>query len=218
MHRLRTRLRPVGAIARHPLVLLAAGAVVSGLLVPSLTRGAQNHRQALDIKSELVTSMSAAASPFLAATLANVLVYRGNVPRSYDSAYQQWFERSANVGTKLQTYYPDEDVTPRWFGLTFRMRDLYYFFRLSTPDARGSETRTDYVRRLKYFVAGVSTCTRDDPGGCPSVDFGTIDLWLARPQRRFDDVVNHSMEELLIAFRVELNDITRAVLDGNPRL
>jgi hypothetical protein len=78
-------LRAIFSGARHPLVLLASGAVISGLLVPTLTRGAQEHEQGLKIKSDLVESMSGAVSPFLAATLANVLAYHGKVPHSYDA-------------------------------------------------------------------------------------------------------------------------------------
>jgi hypothetical protein len=105
--KLRTRLGALVSVAKHPLVLLAAGAIVSGLLVPTLTRGAQNHQKGLEIKSDLVRSMSAAASPFLAATLANELVYNGNVPRSFDLAYEQWLARSNEIQAQLQTYFPD---------------------------------------------------------------------------------------------------------------
>lgn len=83
---LRIRLGAFVSVAKHPLVLLAAGALVSELLVPALTRGAQNHQKGLEIKSDLVRSMSAAASPFLAASLANVLVYNGKAPHSYTSS------------------------------------------------------------------------------------------------------------------------------------
>jgi hypothetical protein len=202
----------------HPLVLIAVGAVVSGLLVPALTRGAQNHRQALEIKSDLVTSMSGAASPFLAATLANLLVYHGEIPRSYDLAYERWFARSSDVGTKLRTYYPDGDATGRWSTFSLRMRDLYYYFRLSSADDIRSIVRADYVGRLKLFLAGVSTCSSGGGGGCPNVDFKSIDSWLAAHGRRFDDFIDFYFEELLQAFKVELNDIVDATLRANPRL
>jgi hypothetical protein len=103
---LRIRLGALVSVAKHPLVLLAAGALVSGLLVPALTRGAQNHQKGLEIKSDLVRSMSAAASPFLAASLANVLVYNGKAPRSYDcvSAVERPQQRSCE---------PTPDVLPR---------------------------------------------------------------------------------------------------------
>ena len=48
--RFRIRLGGLTSVAKHPLTLLAVGAVVSGLLVPALTRGAQNHQKGLEIK------------------------------------------------------------------------------------------------------------------------------------------------------------------------
>jgi hypothetical protein len=206
-------------VVRHPLFLIAAGALVSGLLVPTLTRGAQDHKEALEIKSDLVTSVSEATNPFLAATLANILAHRGTIPKSYDKAYEEWYARGSVVAAKLQTYYPGHEVTQRWWGLTNRMRDIYYFFRLSTDDARRSGARLAYVDRLETFIGNLSTCKQ--PGGgvpCPMVDFPTIDRWLAKPQRRWDDQVNFFMEELLLAFKTELNEITSLILDGDPRL
>ena len=197
-------------------MLIAVGAVISGILVPSFTRGAQDHRQALEIKSDLVRSMSEAASPFLAATLANVLVYNGDVPRSYDIAYQRWIATSSDVSTRLQTYFPDlrgyQEDGPGWSTLALRMRDLYYYFRIS-PTAH-SATRSNYTSRLQRFLADSPLCSVQ----CPAVDFSGIDRWLSRPHRAFDDGVNFYMEELLQAFRVTLNDIVDSVLDANVRL
>jgi hypothetical protein len=212
---LRTRLGALVSVAKHPLVLIAAGAVISGLLVPALTRGAQNHQKGLEIKSDLVRSMSAAVSPFLAATLANVLVYHGKVPRSYDLAYQQWITQGNEVSTQLQTYFPDKEASLRWGTLSLRMRDVYYFFRLSTPDARHSGTRAAYVSRLESFLR---TECDSQTGACPIVDFKSIDRWLAAGGGRFNDTVNFYVEELFFAFRTELNDIVSAVLETKPRL
>jgi hypothetical protein len=209
-------MRRLFSLASHPLVLIAVGAVISGILVPSFTRGAQDHRQALEIKSGLVRSMSEAASPFLAATLANVLVYNGDVPRSYDVAYQRWIAKSSDVSTRLQTYVPDlrgyQGDAPGWSTLSLRMRDLYYYFRIS-PTAN-SFTRDDYTRRLQGFLAASPLCSIQ----CPNVDFKGLDRWLRRPHRAFDDSVNYYIEELLQAFRVALNDIVDSVLDANVRL
>jgi hypothetical protein len=214
--RLRTGGRILGRVATHPLVLLAAGAAVSGLLVPALTRGAQNHKQTLEIRSDLVTSMTEATAPFLAATLANVLVYHGNVPRSYDVAYETWYAHANEVLTKLETYDRDAQITQRWGPFTFRVRDLYYLFRLSGPAEVKSGVRTAYVDRLRGFVRTVSTCRNGTL--CPQVRFDLIDRWLAKPSRGYEDAVDISVEQLLLAFRVELADIVQETLALNPRL
>jgi hypothetical protein len=198
----------------HPLVLIGVGAIVSGILVPSFTRGAQDHREALKIKSELVSSMSAAASPMLAATLANVLVHNGDIPRSYDDAYQQWVTRSNDVWTRLRTYVPDHEATAEWGSFMLRMRDVYYFFRLSP--AEGGITRVDYTNRLdRYLTSGCDTGPRTR---CHRVAFAAIDKWLAAPQRRFDGVVNYHMEELFFGLRGAMSTIQGLALDSTPRL
>jgi hypothetical protein len=211
-----TRLRALLSVTKHPLLLIAVGAIVSGILVPTLTRGAQDHRQALEIKSDLVASMSAAASPFLGATLANVLVHRGEVPRSYDVAYQRWFARSSDVSTRLNTYFPDEvlsdgeTLSNTWLVFSLRMRDLYYYFRVSP--AEGSVTRND------YNTGGLQRLVDSSPGAPLFVDFKHLDRWLSNPRRRFDDRVNFYMEELLEGFRRTLNSIVAATLEADPRL
>jgi hypothetical protein len=219
--RWRTRLSALVSFAKHPLVLIAAGAIVSGLLVPALTRGAQNHQKGLEIKSDLVRSMSAAASPFLAATLANELAYNGNVPRSYDLAYQQWLTRSSEIQAQLQTYFPDLPSIPKavwggtWQAYSLRMRDLYYFFRLSRGKGRYSGARTEYVRRLEGFLGERQKL---GCGDCTFVDFRAIDLWLATRSRGFDDLVNLSFEEMMNAFKTALYDLEATVLKASPRL
>jgi hypothetical protein len=196
-------LHVLASIVKHPLVLLAAGAVVSGLLVPALTRGAQNHRQALEIKSDLVKSMSAAASPFLAATLANELVYHGKVPRSYDLAYQRWVTRDNEIWAQLRTYFPDEEATQRWSNFSFRMRDLYFYFRLPT-NPTPSGYRGFYVEKLRHFV--------------PNVDYASLDRWLANPTSQFDPGVDYSVQQLFYGFSSELNGIVNLVIGESQRL
>jgi len=103
----------------------------------------------------------------------------------------------------------------RWGSLSFRMRDVYFYFRLGTAaDGRRSVTRAFYVGRLRAFVDGACA----SPGSCTPVDFGAIDRWLANPHRRFDDHVNLSFEDLVIRLRSEANSIALSLLDREPRL
>lgn len=207
--------RRLARVLSHPLMLLAVGAVVSGLLVPSFTRSAENHKQRLAIKSDLVDSMSNAASPFLAATLSNVIAHNGDAPPSYDVAYQQWVTRSNEVFAKLKTYLPDAEATQQWGSFMLRMRDLYYFFRLS-PSA-GSGTRDAYTERLHAYLT--SDCR--DPATsahCWQVDFGGINGWLAHPKRHFEDSINFSMEELFFGLRTAMIEIEQETLQASPRV
>jgi len=213
------------SVVSHPLILIAVGAVVTGVLVPMLTRGAQEHQQALEIKSELVSSMTAAASPFLAATQADVVAHNGDAPPSYDVAYQQWVSDSNDVWTKLRTYLPGHDATLAWSSFMLRMRDVYYFFRLSR--AEGGTTREDYKGRLSSYVSSIGTGktvfledAKPEPGNQRRfiVDLNHIDKWLATPERRFDEQVNFYVEELFFALRTAMVEIQSLTLEATPRL
>ena len=211
----RRSVRAGRSVASHPLLLIAVGAVLSGILVPTFTREAQEQREALAIKGDLVSSMSAAASPFLAATLANVVAHNGNVPRSYDLAYQRWVTTSNDVWTKLRTYVHEHEATVRWSSLILRLRDVYYFFRLGPGEGVG--TRWDYTNRLERFLQA-DCAERQSTDQCWTVDFDVIDKWLAAPRRRFDDLVNFNMEELFFAFRSEMVRIQQLTLEATPQL
>ena len=179
--------------------------------MPALTRGAQNHQKGLEIKSDLVKSMSSAASPFLAATFASELVYHGKPPRSYDVAYQRWVTADNEVFTQLRTYFPDADATQDWSTFSFRMRDLYYFFRLPVTGTRGY--RAFYLDHLKPWVE--ESCR---PTCGPPADWGRLEQWLAQPSGRFDPDVSNSLSALFYAFRGRLNAIVNETLAAKAHL
>jgi len=203
----------VRSVLSHPLILIGVGAVVSGILVPILTSGAQEHRQALEIKSDLVSSMSAAASPFLAATQATVLAHNGEAPPSYDAAYQEWVADSNAVWTKLRTYFPDADATSAWSSFMLRMRDVYYIFGVSKSE--GGSTREEYQRRLSDYISSLGRHLQQPHF---LVDFDLIDEWLSKPERRFDGGVNYVVEELFFALRTAMVRIQGLTLEATPRL
>ncbi|MEY2513369.1 MAG: hypothetical protein QOJ89_727 [bacterium] len=214
----RALMRRLASVMSHPLILIGVGAIVSGLLVPVLTRGAQNHQQALEIQRDLVNSISADTSPFFAATHANELVHRGRVPRSYDLAYQRWDARSNEIWTKLRTYYPDNDLPGECSALRQRVRGLYYFFRLPSG-GDGPAARRFYLRGLEEILEGMPYCgPRGVSQPCPPGDLDTLEPWLTKPTADFSLPVDIAMHELLDAFAFRVRSILDDILATDPQV
>jgi hypothetical protein len=98
----------------HPLFLLLAGAVLTGLLIPTVTRRWQDRHKALELKTELVGEISESITEMV---LAVQFVHLGaasmDQPR-FDEAYREWEARSAVIGTKLQAYFPKTAIPDEW--------------------------------------------------------------------------------------------------------
>jgi hypothetical protein len=204
--------------ASHPLTLIAVGAVVSGFLIPAFTRGAQNHKQGLEIKSGIVDSISGSVSPFLAATLANELVYHGSAPRSYDLAYEQWDSRSAVVATKLRTYFGRySDATLAWGRLRENMRYLYYLFRWRPAGGSPRESRREILHLMASFLS-LHQCPSSGPNGsCTVAGHAALVAWQV-PRVGINADLDFELRDLLMAFRLESDSIIDEVLAANPRL
>ena len=50
--------KETGDFFQHPLVILLAGSIISGILIPFFTKSWQNHQKSLDIKNDLVSEVS----------------------------------------------------------------------------------------------------------------------------------------------------------------
>lgn len=131
--------------------------------------------------------------------------------RSYDVAYQRWVTADNEVFTQLRTYFPDADATQDWSTFSFRMRDLYYFFRLPVTGTRGY--RAFYLDHLKPWVE--ESCR---PTCGPPADWGRLEQWLAQPSGRFDPDVSNSLSALFYAFRGRLNAIVNETLAAKAHL
>lgn len=112
------------SILRHPLTLLVAGAILSGLVIPWLTRQWQYRQKSLEIRTALLAEISEAVMEFM---MAVQFVHLGKQNRSsssglvrpeeqaeFDSAYKAWEVKSAIIGTKLQAYFPRSVIPENW--------------------------------------------------------------------------------------------------------
>ena len=117
--------RLAGALS-HPLTLLLAGALVTSLVVPSITRQWQDHEKELAVKSQLVEDMTAQTSRFLAAIqIARVAPGEKENVAAVNDAYEKWLTESAVLTARLDARLPDERIATRWRAYVHLVEDLY---------------------------------------------------------------------------------------------
>lgn len=116
-------------LLKHPFLLLVVGALLSGVVVPALTRHWQVHQKELEIKIDLVSDISVTIMTFLMAIqIAHIGKDRyGQNPDqgTLTVAYRDWQVRSVVIGTKLQAYFHDSRVPEEWSHLCNVIEDFY---------------------------------------------------------------------------------------------
>lgn len=143
----------IGAFFAHPAsLLLIAGAItalLSGLLVPYVTRSWQNHDRQLErrsailheelgVKSQLVNLIGRATANFLGASqlhpYAEATAAAGL--SEYDRAYVRWSISSAEIASQLAAYLPDSSAERKWRYFSENMRNTYLLVRDHPGDER----------------------------------------------------------------------------------
>jgi hypothetical protein len=104
-----------------PLIILIAGAAVSGLLVPALTRRRDDHRKALEVKTALVGEMSQVVMEFMMA-IQFAVRYAAEDQEAFDDAFSTWEVRSAVIATELEAYYPTTSIGADWSAFASALR------------------------------------------------------------------------------------------------
>jgi hypothetical protein len=141
------RLAELAKWLANPLVVTVVAAVLSGLLIPYVARGWQNHQKALEVKTGLVTQMSesssgtVATSRFLAASL---------IPDAqpiWNTAYRDWVTESSSIGAKLQAYVSLE-TGDRWRSFGYSVTD---FLSLSVA-ARSQSSREAQINEINTLL------------------------------------------------------------------
>ena len=110
---------------KHPLTILFVGALISGLLIPTITRGWQNHQKALEIKTQLVGELSKSIMEIIMSIQFAHLVAKSQKQADFDKAYREWEIQSAVIGTKLQAYFPHTTIPEEWAGFSELVTAFY---------------------------------------------------------------------------------------------
>lgn len=135
-------------LLRHPFILLVTGAMLSGLIIPLITRSWQNRQKSLEIKTGLVSEISETVMEFF---MSIQFVHirkeiRGNPPiavtpqeqAEFDQAYKAWEVRSAVIGTKLQAYFPESNISKKWTAFSDVLTRFYALEGIAEPQLPGS--------------------------------------------------------------------------------
>lgn len=110
---------------KHPLTILLVGALISGLLIPAITRRWQNHQKALEIKMQLVSELSKTIMEIIMAIQFAHLGAKSQMQADFDKAYREWEVQSAVIGTKLQAYYPNTKIPDEWTVFSELVTEFY---------------------------------------------------------------------------------------------
>lgn len=137
-------------ILAHPLFLLLAGAVLTGLLIPALTRRWQNRQKALELKTELIGEISESITEMVMAVQFVHLRAASMDQQKFDEAYREWEARSAVIGTKLQAYFPSTTIPAEWTMLSEVVTDFY-----ALEGVANEKRRSDYSLRINEKLSAL---------------------------------------------------------------
>jgi len=111
------------------------GALLSGLIIPFITKNWQDRQKSLEIRTTLVSEISNAVMEFFMSI--QFVHIRKETPRTsltsvpsheqaeFDQAYKAWEVKSAVIGTKLQAYFPKSDIPKTWTAFADVMTGFY---------------------------------------------------------------------------------------------
>ena len=139
---------------QHPLVILLAGAIISGVLIPFFTKNWQNHQKSLDIKNDLVTEISKTVTTMMI----NVQYFLENTKKrsdgeqieeqqKYNDNYKNWTIAKDIITSRLEAYFPTQNITQQWKKYTAVINDVY---ALSTINEKSK--RKDKINKIKKYL------------------------------------------------------------------
>lgn len=105
-----------GAVLRHPGTLLIAGALISSYLIPSFTRGWQDHQKELELKSALVTDITQSSTSMLLTVRFAHYDEPGDAGTLNNPGWRVWQIQSAVIASRLRAYFPHTSLADDWTG------------------------------------------------------------------------------------------------------
>ena len=139
-------------LLRHPLVTLLAGAILTGLVVPRITRQWQLRQKRLEVKTALVAELSELVMRFLMAIQFVRVGAASFSQEAFDEAYRDWEVGSAVFGTRLQAYLPTADLPAEWSRFSESVTDFYAL--AGTPANQRPRERRAPPSRLGPYLGG----------------------------------------------------------------
>jgi hypothetical protein len=148
--RKKSRLGEIAGWLGNPLLVTVVAAVLSGLLLPYVVQGWQNHQKALEIKSGLVTQMSESSSDTVATSrflAARLIPAKADPQPIWNKAYRDWTTQSSSIGAKLQAYV-SLATGEGWRSFGYSLTD---FLSLSVK-AKSTASREAQIREINSLL------------------------------------------------------------------
>jgi len=139
-------------LLKHPLTILFVGALISGLLIPTITRRWQNHQKALEIKTQLVGELSKSIMEIIMGIQFAHLGAKSQKQADFDKAYREWEIQSAVIGTKLQAYFPDTTIPDEWTGFSELVTGFYALEGIDQDEKPKFVFVSDFQKKLGLLL------------------------------------------------------------------
>jgi len=111
-------------LTAHPLVVVVATATLSGYLIPTLVRRAQEQQQAHAIRVMLAKEMSESAAKMLVSVQFAEHV-AGIKQEVYDAAYLAWEISRLSIATQIGAQLADQSVAKEWIEISRGISRMY---------------------------------------------------------------------------------------------
>lgn len=133
----------IGDVLRHPLTVLFIGALVTGLLVPRITRQWQDQRKALELKAELVERLTLAVTAIFTAVQFVQVGAQSQTMEQFDQAYRSWQQEKAILTSLLKAYFRNDAIDAQW--RKCRALATAYYVQSGIADAERRKTYLETV-------------------------------------------------------------------------
>lgn len=168
----------------HPLVVLAVGAVLTGLLIPHFTQRWQDRRKALEIKADLIERVSCAVAEMFTATQFASVGALSQSQEKFDDAYRSWSQERVALTSLIRAYFNNDHLDRAW--LRCRSNTTAYYVQASIQRHDPEET----ARARSFYLRTVAAGLASDP-----------------PEDLSEEAFSSS--EILSSGRVEIEDVSR---------
>ena len=128
-----------------PLLVVVLSAILTGYIVPSITRDWQNYQKELELKTALVEGANVEVLSFL---LGMQLAERRAIPQlELDKAYRIWEVQRAVLTGKLRLYFRDQTVSRDFDLFSEALTDFYVLAGVTNKEHRSKQI----VKLKSYF-------------------------------------------------------------------
>jgi hypothetical protein len=138
--------KAISKVLRHPLTLLFVTAIVSGWLVPRITRSWQDHQREGELKVQLVTEAGTAVAKMLTAAQFSEFGGSGKNQEEIDEDFKAWNTQQVVISTKIRAYVTDAAVAKDWDTFSEMITNVYAL------SAQGAPRRKKYLGELRRYI------------------------------------------------------------------